>query len=236
MHWVWIGCLERIMGTERHCGLCRAFLPLSRLTMHRSLCEHHKILSILYCTHIYQSRMLEKLFKRLGEQAGKQPCRKYQLNLTSLWFGRTCPRHMRFSVQIVCHLRKNRHHTFLRLFRSRRLSIEPIHRWALMAVFQLEEGAVGKRSCFLLCELCSGNKSVAVWKPAHTVVHAPADWRQRLGAHLHAPESRENLVSACTTCQLPKRIPTSGHAGFNNGASLGICCEPRDYTRIEIFF
>lgn len=57
--------------------------------------------------------MLEKLFKRLGEQARKQPRRKYQLNLASLWFGRTHPRHTRFSVQTVCHPRKSRHHTFL---------------------------------------------------------------------------------------------------------------------------
>lgn len=110
-----LGARKRLWGTEWHCDLCRAFLPLSGLVV---LCEHHKSLSILYCTHIYQSRMLEKLFKRLGEQARKQPRRKYQLNLASLWFG-TCPRHT------VCHPRKSRHHPFLSLSRSTRLSIEP---------------------------------------------------------------------------------------------------------------
>lgn len=131
----------------------------------------------------------------------------------------------------MCHPRKSRHHTFLSLSRSTRLSIEPSsiggHSWPCFSWKreQLENTAV----------FCSVSSALGISPRPFGNQLTLWSMLQQTGAHLHAPESRENLVSACTACQLPKRIPTSGHAVFNNGASLGICCQQRDYTRIEFF-
>lgn len=116
----------------------------------------------------------------------------------------------------MCHSR----HTALDLILPEARGCRLIH----IAMFELEEGTVGKRC--LPSELCYGNGHF----------HAPADFGQQPHVRQHAVSPVRALFHSARPSSCPRtHIPATGHAGHKIDASLGVCCKGRDCTSTKSF-